>query len=122
MPKAGIIAVSGLFSGGVTVAFLEPADLGTWIAAVAAICAAFIWMGRMIWSASRVQQCVLGKIGAQSDRLDHLMSEITAHISSTNARLEGHETVLKELVEKLARIDARCEERGRAANKRRPKP
>jgi len=92
--------VTGLFGTGTALAMLDTADIGVMLTGIGMVCAAFLWLAKMIWGMSQ----------ERTQALDELRST-TAELKRVLARLEDGEAQFKAITARLSRIEVRCEER-----------
>jgi len=100
-PAARFLAtITGLFGGGATLAVMDRADIAAVLTGTGMVCAAFLWLAKMIWNLSQ----------ERTKALDDLRSA-TETLQQVTKRLERGEGEFKAIDARLSRIEARCEER-----------
>lgn len=100
-PAARFLAtVTGLFGTGTALAMLDTAEVGAVLTGIGMVCAAFLWLAKMIWSLSHERTQALDDLRSATGELNRVLS-----------RLERGEAEFRSIATRLTRIESTCEAR-----------
>jgi hypothetical protein len=116
--RATLILIGGVLASSFGLAIVDAHAAAAWVGAASGVSGALLWLGRMVWTASKTQHTVLIRVEQSANAIADVKRDVGEMRTCVTEHLSHHDEALTDLSTQVAGIAARCEERG----KRCPRP